>query len=171
MPHDVGHLVQDARNHPSVTGAPTSDDPTPANGGVSQITNEDTSTPQFGLASGSDYRYDATVSGSGSGYMDFRDPGDTSNERFFRHGWYRLNVPSDGDASIQRFAGAGTLVATHMASAGGPGGYSLEMHGHAFTLAKAGTRILAFTDSGPTSGLRVRVVPRTQTWSFVGSVL
>ena len=173
MPHDIEGLVQDARNHPSQTGASTFDDPTPAGGSVTDITNRDVATVAAGLASGPKYSYGIDVSGTGTGTFDYRDPGASGNEKFWAAGYYRLTVPSSSSsmATIKRYSASGTLVHTWTASAGGNGHYILVLDGADQGLYKDDpvNAILALTDDGPQSGVRVRVRPSTQTWSFTAA--
>jgi hypothetical protein len=163
-PHDLTGLAQDARAHAQVASETTFDDPTPADGDANLIVSKAT----FGLASGTNYTYGITVSGSGSGTFDFRDPGANDNSVFFTSSYYRLKIGNP--ASIQRFVGS-TAGTTWTASSGGPGTYTLQVIGPDIYLKKSGTTILHVNDGGPQSGLRVRVTPATgQTWSFTGTV-
>jgi hypothetical protein len=172
MPHQIHDLTQDARNHPSVTGAATFDDSHPASGSISDITNRDVATVNVGLPSGMNYTYSFHVNGSvaDSGYVDYRDPGSSSNEKFWQAGWYRLKVAGT-KTTIQRFTGSGTAGQIWTASSGGAGSYLLVLRGSDQTLYKNGTQVLHANDGGPSSGVRVRFRPGNQTWSFKGTMM
>jgi len=164
-PHDIADLAQDARNHPQVGTESTFDDPTPASGDVNDITGNST----FGLPSGTNYTYSITVTGTGNGTFDFRDPGASSNTVFFTNSYYRLKIGNP--ATIQRYNGS-TAGTTYTATGGGAGTYTLQLIGPDIYLKNsAGTTILHVNDGGPQSGLRLRVIPsNVQVWSFTGTV-
>lgn len=166
-PHEITGLAQDARNHPAIiTGQNTFDSTTPASGGVTGVNNSLGGSPTFGLASGANYTYTINVAGTGSGSFDFRDPAVPENV-FWGASFYRLKVGTS--ATIQRFNGA-TAGATYTATQGGPGSYTLTLTGADMNLSKAGIPILHVNDGGPQSGVRVRIIPSTQTWSWTGKV-
>jgi hypothetical protein len=166
-PHDIFGLHQDATNHDSVTGLTTFDDPTPADGGATDITTSST----FGLPSGAKYVYKIRKTGStGNGSFDFRDPGDSGNELFFQNSYYRFRTDQPGGkATLQRFNGS-TPGTTYTASSGGPGTYTLSLQGSdMYVKDSSGRVILHVNDGGPQSGLRVRVMPASgESWTWSG---
>lgn len=166
-PHDINGLSQDARNHQAVGTEATFDDPTPASGGATDIGTSST----FGLASGVNYTYTLSVTGAGTGYMDFRDPGAASNSKFFQAGWYRF-TPGSTAATVKRYTGIGTLAATYTASSGGAGAYTLSLTGPNIVVKKGAATILTVNDpAGNSSGLRVRVAPASgQAFTWTGTV-
>lgn len=162
--HDLLGLFQDARNHPQVAGEATFDSAVPANGGASGITASST----FGLPSGTNYHYDLTVAGSGSGYFAFRLP--RTDGPTVEHGWYRLTPGKTGaKATVVRYNSNGTAAKTYTATVGGPGQYHLTLTGPNVQVIKDGVSILTVNDpAGATAGLRVKASPasgQTITWS------
>ena len=165
--HDITHLVQDARDHPADGNATTFDSSLPASGGQSGIRGTQQT---FGLPSGPNYLYHFTVTGSGTGHVDFRDPLSASGT-FFAAGYYRLNL-GRGAPTIQQIDGASSVAATYRGAGSGPGTYVLTLSGGNLDLTQAGKLLLHVDDGGPHWGARLRVVPaRGQTWSWTGEVI
>jgi hypothetical protein len=166
QPHDIFQLVQDSRSHPSVRGEDTFDDPTPADGGSDGIAG--TSSANFGLPHGPNYRFAITVSGSSTtpGTFDFRDPV-SADVRYFVADFYRLTVASSS-MRLTRYNGA-TAGQVWTVNIGGPGDYEIGTAGPVITVKKSDVTLLTVNDGGPQSGIRVRVRPGTQAWSWTGT--
>jgi hypothetical protein len=170
--HVIHGLLQDAREVPQqVSGEVTFDSTVPANGSVTGVTAAKSgSTQTWGLPSGDTYTYAITVNQAGTGHFDFRDPASANLDDFFTSSYYRLSLGST--PYIQRFNGsaAGTKYSAP-AGTGGGGTYRLNLLGGTITLiAPNGATLVAVNDGGPTSGVRVRLAPGNQTWSWVGVV-
>jgi hypothetical protein len=160
LPHDVLKLQQNAL---ATTGAglTTFDDPRPVSGGESNLQARAT----FGAPQGPAYTYTFGVSGSGSGYVDFRDPLSATGT-FFTAGFYRLRL-GDGPPVLSRISGGSTVAKTWTGRGGGAGTYTVSLNGPSITVSGKGS--LSVSDSGPKTGVRVRVTPGSgQTWSWKG---
>jgi hypothetical protein len=120
----------------------------------------------FGAPQGSDYTYTFTVSGSGTGFADFRDPVSSSGT-FFTAGFYRLKL-GDGAPVLSRISGGSTVAKTWTGKGGGAGTYTVALHGSSISVSGKGS--LSVNDSGPQTGIRLRVAPGSgQTWSWKGA--
>ncbi|HST13522.1 MAG TPA: hypothetical protein VLJ44_01580 [Gaiellaceae bacterium] len=160
LPHDVLKLQQNAL---ATTGAglTTFDDPRPASGGESSLRARAT----FGAPQGAKYTYTFGVTGSGSGFVDFRDPV-AANGTFFTAGFYRLRL-GDGPPVLSRISGRSTVAKRWAGKGGGAGTYAVTLNGSAITVSGEGS--LSVSDSGPRTGVRLRVTPGSgQTWSWKG---
>lgn len=165
FPHDLLNLAQDARGHPQVATEATFDSPDPADGGASSIQSNATD----GVPSGLNYTY--TITSTGAGTFDFRDPGTATDTQFWKAGWYRFTLAgATTNATIRRYTGTGTLAATYTATGGGPGTYTIVATGPNLVVKKSGATILTVTDpAGNSSGLRVRIMPTGgSSWTWAG---
>lgn len=169
QPHDISlpGLEQDARSHPQVGTEATFDSPIPASGGASDLISNATD----GMASGANYTYTITTTGSGNAYIDTRDPGTATDTKFFQTGWLRL-TPGGTSATLKQYTGTGTLAGTVTAPFGGAGTYTLQYVGGTATLTKAGSAGSAVSTGNNLSGLRVRAQGFTngQTLTWAGQV-
>lgn len=160
LPHDVLKLQQNALAT-SDPGLMTFDDPRPVSGGESNLRARAT----FGAPQGTTYTYTFGVSGSGSGFVDFRDPV-APNGTFFTSGFYRLHL-GDGPPVLSRISGASTVAKSWTGRGGGAGTYTVALNGSAITVSGKGS--LSVSDSGPKTGVRLRITPGSgQTWSWKG---
>lgn len=160
VPHDVLKLRQNALATTG-DGLTTFDDPRPVSGGESSLRARAT----FGAPQGPVYTYTFGVGGSGSGYVDFRDPV-AANGTFFTAGYYRLHL-GDGAPVLSRISGGSTVAKTWTGKGGGAGTYTVTLNGSAITVSGKGS--LSVSDSGPQTGIRLRVTPGAgQTWSWKG---
>jgi hypothetical protein len=160
VPHDVLKLQQNALARTG-TGLTTFDDPRPVSGGESHLRAKAT----FGAPQGTSYTYTFTIAGSGSGYVDFRDPL-ASNGTFFSAGYYRLRL-GDGAPVLSRISGSSTVAKRWTGKGGGAGTYTVALNGSAISVSGKGS--LSVSDSGPQTGIRLRVTPGSgQTWSWKG---
>ena len=169
--HDIHGFVQDARN---VSGSGVTFDSTiPANGGVTGASQAKSgSSATWGLPSGPDYTYAITVDKAGTGHFDFRAPASNADGSgdYFTSSFYRLTLGST--PTIQRFNGSSPgQVYSASAATGGAGTYTLRLNGPAITLVSpAGKALVTVNDGGPQTGVRVRLTPGDQTWSWKGTV-
>jgi hypothetical protein len=168
--HTIHGLEQDAR---AVSGSGNTFDSTlPASASVSGISQaKNGSTATFGLASGPNYTYTFKVDKPGSGHVDFRDPASNPNGSgsYFRNSYYRLSLSST--PTIQRYNGssAGTTYKAPSGS-GSAGTYTLTLAGPEIKLTgPTGQTLLSVNDGGPQSGVRLRLTPGDQTWSWTGA--
>lgn len=168
--HQIHGLLQDARNVPAQTsGEVTFDSDAPASGSVEGVTQAKAgSTETWGLASGPQYTYALTVDHPGTGRFDFRDPAGADLASFFADSFYRLTLGTT--PAIQRFVGSspGTVYKAPTGT-GVAGTYRLDLDGPTITLvAPSGQTLITVDDGGPQSGVRVRLSPGDQTWTWVG---
>jgi hypothetical protein len=160
VPHDVLKLQQNALDQTGA-GLTTFDDPRPVSGGESHLRDRAT----FGAPQGPDYTYSFTVSGSGTGYVDFRDPFSSSGT-FFTAGFYRLKL-GDGAPELSRISGGSKIAKTWTGRGGGDGTYTVALHGSSISISGKGS--LSVSDSGPQTGIRLRITPGAgQVWSWKG---
>ena len=84
-----------------------------------------------------DYTYSFTVSGSGTGYVDFRDPFSSSGT-FFTAGFYRLKL-GDGAPELSRISGGSKIAKTWTGRGGGDGTYTVALHGSSISISGKGS--------------------------------
>ncbi len=158
--HDIRDLTQDARNATSPGGAATFDDAHPSAGGSTNRGHSET----YGIAQAGRYNLTFTVTGSGTGHVDFLDP--VTDGKFFTSGFYRLNIGSS--SSLQLFVGTSPSK-TWTLGKGGPGAYKVALNGSAVTVSRNGA-VIGTGSGGPSSGVRLRMNPApTQTWVWKGA--
>lgn len=167
--HNISKLFQDARN---VTGTgATFDSAIPANGGVTGISYaKNGGSPQFGLPHGANYTFKITVDKIGTGHFDFRDPATESQGTggYFKNSYYRLTLGTT--PTIQRYNGSTAGKVYKANGTGGAGTYTLQTVGPNIILyAPNGSNILSVNDGGPQFGLRVRISPGNQIWTWTGT--